>query len=315
MKKVIAFLIYFLIAFEINICAEINTDAVFDNFMTYYYSNPAVEKVPQALEYFIFSDFYSTNFNKEFHAIDMIAYFFGSLAEKNPKLLREYEKIYDRITNKEKVFIHSIFSIYRDNETETFLQNKINQNPHLENAIKQLINEPFYGTKAFVKEVSNFNELDFLWVEFFVTGEQKPILKIIDVLAWEDLFRAKLKIWMHKQNSLSKGHILIDMLKDMGIIVDLNSLEINLANDLDCVFMHYLQSGEKKYAKKIKEILELSDEDFIRIGTKGAAFWSLQSNAQQHPVILRYLVEQIQSRKDKAVIECELIVNLATMKK
>ncbi len=52
----------------------------------------------------------------------------------------------------------------------------------------------------------------------------------------------------------------------------------------------------------------------MRISKKGAARWSLESNALSHSKVLEYIEEEMQARKDKVAVELAAIAEFVKNK-
>lgn len=308
----------FFISYNLN--AEITTDEEFNSFFTYYYLNPQPDKIPQALEYFLSSKLFRSSIGTNDHVIEMVSYFFGRVADINPYLIREYEKHYDSEDMSGKLFLITIFAVASDEQNKEFFKERLSteKDKEMKNLLEKIIDTPPLGNKRITKGVRNYNDLDFLWMEFFVTGDKEPIIKLIDVLIREDRFRDKLMKWISVKHSKKEIKRLNDLLNnEVGISVSLDRFLINYDFDLDCVFSAYLQNSgsigkRSKYGIEIRKILDLSEEDIFYMATKGAAMWALQSNAQQHPRVLEYCKQEFERRTDKSKIELAIILELAS---
>lgn len=314
----IAFLSFYFLARPLDLKAEITTDGELNNFITYYYLNPRPSEVPQALRYFLTSTSLSESKKNDGHLFDLMSYFFGRLAEINPNLLREYEKFYDSADEVGKLFLLSVFRVYNDEKVENFLKEKLGvASQQVRPIIQEILSKPPLGRKSFLRDVKNYNQLDFLWFDFFITGDKEPIIKLINVLTWEDKFREKLTVWMFTKHPIGEIRKLENLLKEVGVEVDLKNRLIIYPGDIDCMYSAYIQSSgfvheRSKAGVKIRKILNFSEQDMIYMATKGAAMWALQSNAQQHPKVLDFCKEELNSRTDKSRIELAVIVELAS---
>lgn len=298
----------------------IKNEQEFNDFTTYYYLSPQPNMAPQALKYFLNSKLFRDNIKTNGHVIEMMAYFFGRVANINPNLLREYEKFYDSEDMHGKLFLISVFAIASDEQNKQFLKERLatEKNAEMSNLIKGVIDASPMRNKRILKGVTDSNDLDFFWVEFFATGDKEPINKLIDVLSWEDKFKAKLMSWMLIDHTAEEKNKLSDLLNnEIKISVDFDRGRITHEGDLDCFYSAQLQSYGWKGKRsnvgiQVKQILGLSDEDLLYMATKGAAMWALQSNAKQHPKVLEYCREEFTLRNDKSKIELAIILEIAS---
>ncbi len=296
--------------------ADITSEEELNKFVTHYYQNPQPNQIPQAVKYFISSAEFKRYMQTNQHLVEMLAYFFGRVAELSPKLRRDYEKMYDKADEKSKVFFWKIFSVYRDPTTEKFFKAKMNADPTQKVVLQNMLNQPLKGKQFFVKDVQGLNQLDFLWMEFFATGSREPIQKIIDVLNWKDIFRNKLQDWLLTSHTQEDKDRLSQLSRnDLKVNVEVDRARINYFGDMDCLYFSFIRTSSFHQPAKVgiefKQILGLSDKDFVYIITKGAAFLGLLSNAQKHPKVLEFCNQELKSRKDKSNAELQNIVNAA----
>lgn len=312
--------VVFLVMLAPNVNAAITNEREFNSFTTYYYRQPNTENVIPALEYFLHSDLFKNGVETNGHVVEMVAYFFGRLAELTPTLLAEYRTCFEQTDVVGKHFLLSVFRVYHDQATEVFLQRQIYRSTSEAKAIIQkILDVDPLSRKAFVKDVTDFNQLDFLWMEFFATGDKEPIDRIIDVLGWADRFREKFDTWLVSFPPSEERENLQHLLKEVGIEIQAvsNHSTLNPPGDLDCLFSAYLQKSaslglQSRAAQEIRKMLKLSDDDLLYMATKGSALWSLQANARQHEKVLEYCKEEVASRQDKSTFELTIVVNLAS---
>lgn len=285
-----------------------------------YYCNPQIDKIPTALEYIATSDFIK---NQPTDVSAMTAYLFGRIARIEPSLIPKYMEVFGRSsqTHEGRVFILMVFQTCGNKEVRHFLEDKLidgnfaKEKQDIQNVLNGDIPIKF---NPLIQEVKDGVDLDFLWAEFFVTGDKEPIVKIIDTLGWPDRFKSRLQEWRAKKHSDNEKRILDNMLnRRMQMNVDLDRMYMKGTADLDCLFSAQLQfhSSDKKQRdsiKKIRKIMNISDEDILYMAVKGAAMWSLQSNAQQHQKVLKYCRQEFERRSDKSKIELAIILEVVS---
>lgn len=322
MKQAIIFLaiLFYFLIFPIHaLKAEITTEEEFNNFTTYYYLNPQPDKAPQTLEYFLRSKLFRDSINTNGHVIEMFTYFFGRVANINLYLIREYEKHYDSEDKFGKLFLMNIFSIASDEQNKHFFKARLTAETdnEMKGFLEKLIDMPPLGNKRITEGVKDYNDLDFMWMDFFVTGDKDPIVKLIDVLSWEDKFKNKLLTWISNKHSKKEIRDLNALLNEANIKVDLEKRNFDSGTDMDCMYSAYLQaSGRNNQRSKsgiqIRQVLGLLEEDLFYMTTKGAVMWALQSNAKQHPKVLEYCKEEFLRRNDKSKIELAIILEVVS---
>ncbi len=134
--------------------------------------------------------------------------------------------------------------------------------------------------------------LDFLWGEFFITGNTQAIVRIIDVLERPDQVREKLQTWLDTTEtgflSDRRRSAVVKRLSQAGILLDSGEKEILTAKDLDCYCILDAKDVVEGGFARLRTLLPftLSQDDVDYIGVKAAAKWSLGSNAQQHRPVL-----------------------------
>ena len=130
----------------------------------------------------------------------------------------------------------------------------------------------------------NPTDLDYLWCEFFLTGNVEAIRKIIEVLKWPDRIRSRLNRWLQDptHGALSvwrKKRIAKQLAHATGIVCDVHAKSLETDDDLDCLCFagRDIRPRNAEEFGKLRAALpiELSDDDANYIATKGAAKWSL----------------------------------------
>ena len=217
-----------------------------------------------------------------------MAYSFGRIAQVDPSLIKKYEKLFDETSHDGRLFILKIFQICGNEQVKTFLSNKLKdrrftkENEEISAALKEKI--PL-ELNLVAKEAKNASDLDFLWSEFLVTGDERAVLNIIDVLEWPDKTRQKLEKYLASSITASNKQNLAGILfKEYGVKCNLSNNQVETKDDLDIIIAANLQQGKGKSEpfQEIKKALDLTNDDILYMATKGSANWSLNSNAQQH---------------------------------
>lgn len=134
-------------------------------------------------------------------------------------------------------------------------------------------------------------DLDRHWAEFLLTGDDRPVVRIIDVLEWPDLLRERLVAWLRAPKRIFEpSHAATSkrIAGATGIRMDVESRAILSSEDLDCVLV--LDGLEKRSTDSLKAALDslpfrFEAEPLTRIAMKGSALWSLASHAVRHSLV------------------------------
>jgi hypothetical protein len=131
-------------------------------------------------------------------------------------------------------------------------------------------------------------DLDICWGEFLVTGSLEVVKRIIEVLDWKDLIRSLMD---EALRGLDSGGIRLSesqwqSFAELGILISTTDAvpypHIAVPGDVDLLIWHRLQKRHEASAALVRQ---LGQEQLVHIATKGAALWSLRSNAEQHPSV------------------------------
>ena len=129
-------------------------------------------------------------------------------------------------------------------------------------------------------------DLDLLWAAFLVSGAEAPVQRILDVLSWEDRTLAALDRWVRAPGLLSyfSRPAALKRLHAAGLGTDVTQPRLGNVMDVDLNVWKLMSSGFK-----VRDELpfQLPDDHVMHLAIKGAACWSLQSNARQHPAVER----------------------------
>lgn len=299
--------------YGLNLASAQDFDPQSEEVVINYYRNPQPDQIPAALENIAGSDFIK---NSDTEVSAMTSYLFGRIAQVEPSLIPKYIDVFKKTTHEGRVFILMVFQIGGDARVVEFLKGIVNDKDYaaekkdINNLLERGIPVKF---DPMTNEVKAGVDLDFLWAEFFVTGQAAPIVRIIDVLAWKDRFRERLNDWMFSKHSPSEIRRLNKLLaEEVGFDVDLSNVRINFEGDMDNAFAMFLRnSGDagrgSKPAIEIRKILRITDEDMMSMAVKGAAFWSLWSNSRTHPQVRDICRTEVLLRDDKARRELMMI--------
>jgi hypothetical protein len=141
------------------------------------------------------------------------------------------------------------------------------------------------------KPIASPRDLDPHWDEFFLTGDHRPVVRLIDVLEWPDLLRERLVAWLHTPKKIferSRAAVAKRIADATGIRIDVEQRAILSGEDLDCAFVLdglAQRNGDSMKAAFDSLPFRFEAEPLTRIAMKGSALWSLASNAGQHALV------------------------------
>lgn len=126
-------------------------------------------------------------------------------------------------------------------------------------------------------------DLDFLWGAFLLTGDAGLVRRIALQLEREDRTLALLRTWFRSTPwfpwARRRKSTQIGRLGEFGFVLDAEAPLLGNVMDLDLLVWRLMAEG----LQVRQELPFACSDDFIaHLATKGAACWSLQSNAQQH---------------------------------
>ena len=143
-----------------------------------------------------------------------------------------------------------------------------------------------------LRPVRNALDLDLLWAEFLATGEKEPVFRIIEVFNRPDLLREKLQEWLNTERPGFRRwrakRRLARLPGSFGLRLEPAGTRVATLEDLDCrLALDGVQTVPGR-ADKIRALLpvQFGAEDLNYIWVKGAAKWSVASNACKHPIVL-----------------------------
>jgi hypothetical protein len=310
-KKIfLLFLIFEIIIFQriLPVSAKDNNIEADFNVLTYYYVNPQPDKVPLELEKFIASERFIKDENFRKYGVYNTAYLFGRVAQLVPALITKYEDIFEKSSHEGRSFILKIFQICGNEQVKDFLTAKLKDKNFSKekNEISEIIKEGIpIGFNPLDREIKDGSDLDFLWAEFMITGNEKAIQKIIAVLDWQDRFRNKLSDYLKRPIAIPEKEETTDILdKDYNLKCSLSTQEIGSSEDLDIFISSQLQSQEDRIERfrKVRKALNLTEEDILYMAIKGSASWSLNSNAEQHKKVFEICDAEIAKHTGTAKI-------------
>lgn len=303
---------YLLIAFSIFSCVGLSrAESLPDpndlnSFLTFYYLKPNPNKAPAVLENLISSRYFKSDEFSKNNADYIIAYAFGRIAQLNPAIIEDYKKIFDKSSHKGRELILKIFQVCGNEDIRDLLMSKQDSKKYKREkiVISKILNEGIpIEFNLIANKVANANDLDFLWSEFMITGNEAAVKKIIDVLGWPDITREKLQVYLNKNISSVEEEKISKVLEEIGIKCDIAQKKINTVEDLDMIGANYLRNRPdieqpSQAFIDFRKIIGLVNDDIYYIGIKGSAAWSLYSNAGQHRKVFEICDAEIPNHAD-----------------
>ncbi len=293
----------------------INSVEELDDFMMYYYQRRRWSKrarsaksvkrdqLAEALE-----DAANPRNFPDMHAQNLALYFFARVARLEPSVIPQYEASLEKVSHGERSFILNVLRLATDDRKQELARSLEGSFPREFDVLQRPIAGPA--------------DLDYLWVEFFVTGSKDPVRKLTEVLAWPDRVRHKLDRWLQKPafgffSRWRKKRVLEQLRRVAEIACDATTNTIKTIDDLDCMCLlgPETQVRHSKEFAKIKAALpfDLSQDDVNYLATKGAAKWSLSSNACMHPKVLEICQKEFERQSGDTRHGLEQVIASAHM--
>lgn len=135
--------------------------------------------------------------------------------------------------------------------------------------------------------------LDLLWMEFGVTGSRDPVMRVVSVLDWDDVARARLEDWLTAHSDADWHDPPLDAYQRLfvrcGFPIDYQARLIRSPLDIDLHVALLAAAGKLKFDALP---VALSQDELIRLSMKSAAVWSLRTFAQSHPIVADICVRE-----------------------
>lgn len=128
--------------------------------------------------------------------------------------------------------------------------------------------------------------LDYMWALFLMTGDLDPVDRIASVLSRKDRVLEMLSEWLGERVFLPwavrRKRAQATHLEQLGFNLDQGCADLGNTIDLDLWVWKQMASGMQL---KRELPFQVKQDLITHLMIKGAACWSLQSNAQQHPKV------------------------------
>lgn len=251
----------------------------FNEFTTRFYQTAPVHRLGEALDFVLAAPFLEVA-----HTRRMFGYFLARVAQLHPAALRTYESALTTASPVGRSFLSPMLEAIRSPAS----QERLSALP------------PIHAP----------GDLDFLWMEFFVTGSPQPVVAVIDVLEWRDLLRERIGTWMRRRSLLDflfsqRRHGILARLQQIaGFSVDSKRASIPTPEDLDCLC--WSDPVREAFGRALPFRMTAAEVNHLNI--KHVAQWSLASNAGQHEAILAVCERELLRRSGRAALALREIV-------
>jgi hypothetical protein len=234
--------------------------------MNHYYQLGDRSKLVEAMKYIFHLQIPEEN-------KDILLYFFLRAATIDPEIVQCYERMLCTVPIGMRPLLQTIIQIAKGEETSKL----------------PLPNDPKFPYQFDVvgNPVTRLIDLDYLWCEFFLTGNSAAVEKIMEAFSGVDLFRVRLNNWLIEPREgffqKRQRRKALNMLREVGVEVDNDVNNIKNQDDLDCLIIFGRNTQYSIDPERLPEILsalpfELSDEDINHMMIKAAAQRSLIHN-------------------------------------
>ena len=154
----------------------------------------------------------------------------------------------------------------------------------------QLLLEPpdqLKGAGYLLTAIGNPQNLDLFWCEFLVTGTLEAVKRIVAVLDWKDLTRSLIdEALLLRSGGVELSEYQWQSFRQLGILIGSTDAvrhpHVAVPGDVDLLIWHGIQ---EKHEASVALVRQFRQDHLVHMATKGAALWSLRSNAEQHPSV------------------------------
>ena len=264
-------------------------------YISFYYQAPAPEEAPEVIGALLDSEILNSKAAVESDFRGTTAYFFGRIGQMNPEIKVFYRALFEK--SADKSFLVHIFRYCADEEDRKYLLAKV-KDPGFEEPAEMVnglfgsgLTEPVNLPE---RDIKRSGDLDYYWNEFFLTGSEQVLEKLLNVISWPDRTRAKVESYLNGSAAPENKEKVRQMLRTEFDFHFGKGGEILSKDDLDSkLALAVTTQGKGKEFQELNNLLGFTDEDTLHYATKGAVAWALASNALQHEKVLRFLEKKI----------------------
>ncbi|GGE54449.1 hypothetical protein [Actibacterium pelagium] len=250
----------------------------FENFVDRFYEKPDLDRAIEGLRFYL-----SQTGGFVCGEDVLMPYLFGRLTQLHPEITPRIRKVLEEEARSKPDFAASL-SMWLDG-------------PVPENALETIIQSP--------------QDNDLLWIEFSLTGQPEPIIRLIDLFERADKIRVKLaerlaapepflgRLFQRRKRTCEKFRCILD------VHIDSEAGTICSRDDLDALcFMRGDAMIDKKQMDQMGKFfpIGLSAEEVNYCLTKATAKWSLCLSAIKNERVRSIINEQINERSGPALL-------------
>ncbi len=267
-----------------------------EDFVTGYHARPAPERVPAVLDALFARKALEAPW-RDLGGPEALAHAFGHMARGNAKLVREYESRFPAADGSGQTFLLRALQVCGDDITLKKLE-KWSADPGLRDRRKEVEAARTYLADAArqlprARPARDMADLDFLLVDFLVTGDYAPVSRLLDVLDRPGVLRPILEGVLRKDRTDR-----VDILKllDYVQLIEPGTKDKLVAGDLDLRVLHDA-NGHVRPAG-LYEVRELVKDDGKEcdLELRGTASLMLQENRDRCPRLKELLRQHYPER-------------------
>ncbi len=156
-------------------------------FIEDYYLNPMPDMAPAALKHFLESGLSSADESRQQRGLYSSAYAFARIGQLEPNILPEYHELFKQTAHEQRLFLLYVLQLCGNDDTKTFLaacvksDEFINEKTQIEEVLAEGIPVDFNPIDNVIESIV---DIDLLWTEFTIIGNEQSVRKIISVLGW-----------------------------------------------------------------------------------------------------------------------------------
>ena len=286
----------------------------FEQFIQDYYKNPDPDQVPGLLLNLMDTQYFETGEVFKQNRQLLYAYAFGRIAEEEPSLVPLYIKMFDKASLPGKAFLVNVFQVCGNDEVKTFLE-KVKEKednkdikPLIEDALERNMPLPF---DPLTKEIKIPYDIEMLWAEFFVSGNEEAIRRVLSLVDKPDIIREKILAYLNGDEVTgNKQLLLVRIRKVIGIAIDPETNEIPVTGDLGALMMSRIrqQIASNNDFELLMDQIDVPTEEFLTVATKAEAVRTLETYALRNDKVLKLCQQAI---PDVEGLGKDFLLNLA----
>jgi hypothetical protein len=142
---------------------------------------------PAALKHFLESGLSSADESRQQRGLYSAAYAFARIGQLEPNILPEYHELFKQAAHEQRLFLLYVLQLCGNDDTKDFLatcvksDGFINEKTQIEEVLTEGIPVDFNPIDNAIESIV---DIDLLWTEFNIIGNEQSVRKIISVLGW-----------------------------------------------------------------------------------------------------------------------------------